>query len=217
MAQPWPPVWPHVLQQHWCVLVHQWGSSCKCFFVLQQIWSGRCHMAPAPTSEATGACVLAPSFGWWVLKSGPASRDDLQHSFCHGQETVPAALRHRLETGNTYREALGACTANISLHAASTDRTVPPDAAPPSNDGKRPHQHSPLSHLPPPSPPSPCCCCCFGATSPEPRATGSADSVVGTHAAALRPSGLPEPCPAPGSMPRGKGRARRSRARLPQR
>lgn len=27
VTQPWPPVWPHVLQQHRCVLVHQWGSS----------------------------------------------------------------------------------------------------------------------------------------------------------------------------------------------
>lgn len=73
VAQTWPSVWPHVLQLHQCVLVHQSGSSWKCF-VLQQIWSGRCNMPPAPIPEATRACVLAHSFGWWVLRSGPADR-----------------------------------------------------------------------------------------------------------------------------------------------
>lgn len=113
------------------------GSSWECFFVLQQIWSGRCHTPPAPIPEVTRVCVLAPSFGWWVLRGGPAGRDDLQHSFYHGQETVSVALSHRLGTGNPREH---------SKHLpAPTEGTVPPHMASPRKDGKRPH-------LPPPSP-----------------------------------------------------------------
>lgn len=161
--------------------------------VLQQIWSGRCNMPPALIPEATRACVLAHSFGWWVLRSGPANSmisstvSVTTKKQC--QQPCTTGCGQGTPVGNPWEHSLWLHSKHLTApcsHRGDSpfDETVPQDTAPPRNDGKRSHQHSPHSHLPLLSPSSPCCCycCCFGASSTEPWATGSTDSVVGTHA-----------------------------------